>query len=188
MRLVIVALLVVTLSGSRAAAASPGETLAPPKPSALAARIVAAVDSAHVESAGRLQTLYGLPINGPDTDGGRLACARVVAAVLRRAGVQLSAQTAGVGQLAGALSRWHAVTSEDEVRAGDVVIYRHVTNRSGSCTGGGSCHVVISVGGGRVFGNSSYDIPMFAKRGPQRHYRLWLSLAGYRFKSAYRAP
>ena len=170
--------------------AAPGSGKATPISSeaALPAKIIAAIDAAQVQRSGRLEVLYGLPINGADTDGGRLACARVVAAILRQAGVALSPQTAGVSQLESALSRWHSVSAENDVRAGDVVIYRHVLNRNGSCNGGGSCHVVISVGGSRVFGNSSYDLPLFAKRGPQQHYRTWLHLAGYRFKAAYRAP
>lgn len=149
---------------------------------------MAAIDAARVQRTGRLELLYGLPINGADTDGGRLACARVVTAILRQAGIALSPQTAGVAQLESALSHWHSVSAENDVRAGDVVIYRHILNRAASCTGGGSCHVVISVGGSRVFGNSSYDLPLFAKRGPQQHYRAWLHLAGYRFKVAYRPP
>lgn len=157
------------------------------KAAALPAKIIAAIDTAQVRHAGRLEMLYGLPINGADTDGGRLACARVVTAILRQAGVALSPQTAGVAQLESALSHWSSITAEDDVRAGDVVIYRHILNRNASCTGGGSCHVVISVGGSRVFGNSSYDLPLFARRGPQQHYRAWLHLAGYRFKVAYRA-
>lgn len=183
MRLTALVLSILVSASASAAGAAPTDKLA-----ALPARILAAIDTAQVKRAGRLELLYGLPINGPDTDGGRLACARVVTAILRQAGVALAPQTASVAQVESALSRWHPVTAEDEVRAGDVVIYRNILNRNGACTGGGSCHVVISVGGSRVFGNSSYDLPLLGKRGPQQHYRTWLHLAGYRFKAAYRAP
>ena len=186
--LVSVLLPVLVHAGSAEAAPESGRAMPTLKAAALPAKIIAAIDAAQVQRAGRLELLYGLPINAADTDGGRLACARVVTAILRQAGVALSPQTAGVAQLASALSHWHSVTAEDDVRAGDVVIYRHILNRNASCTGGGSCHVVISVGGSRVFGNSSYDLPLFSKRGPQQHYRAWLHLAGYRFKVAYRAP
>lgn len=178
----------VLLSISLRAMADPAELAPVPKRASLTDKILSAVDSAKVEHIGTLQSLYGLPINGADTDRGRLACARVVAAVLRQAGVQLSAKTAGVAQVEDSLSTWHRVHREEDVRAGDIVIYRHRLSSSRSCTGGGSCHVVISMGGSRVFGNSSYDIPLFAKRGPEIHYRVWLALAGYEFKVAYRAP
>lgn len=188
MRLTALILSVLVSASSVDAAADFAAAAPTAAPSALPAKILAAIDASHVQRVGRLEVLYGLPINGADTSGGRLACARVVAAILRQAGVALSPQTAGVAQVESALSRWRRVTAEDDVRAGDVVIYRHILNRNDSCTGGGSCHVVISVGGSRVFGNSSYDLPLFAKRGPQQHYRAWLHLAGYRFKRAYRAP
>jgi hypothetical protein len=182
------ALAVVLLSCSLRAVARPAESAPAPKRESQTDRIMAAIESVRVEKSGSLRTLYGLPINGSDTDKGRLACARVVAAVLRQAGVPLSEKTASVAQVEDALSRWHRVSSEEDIRAGDVVIYRHMLSPSRVCTGGGTCHVVISMGGSRVFGNSSYDIPLFTKQGPQKHDRVWLTLAGYRFKVAYRAP
>lgn len=188
MRLTAFTVSALLIANSVAAAPGFGSATQKAEPAALPAKIIAAIDAAQVQRSGRREMLYGLPINGADTDGGRLACARVVTAVLRQAGIKLSPQIAGVAQLEGALSHWQPVTAEDEVRAGDVVIYRHILNRSTSCTGGGSCHIVISVGGSRVFGNSSYDLPVLGKRGPQQHYRMWLHLAGYRFKAAYRAP
>lgn len=188
MRWVTWTLVAVLLSRSLPATADTAQLVSAPKRSFLTDKILSSIQLAKVERAGTLQSLYGLPINGADTDRGRLACARVVAAVLRQAGVPLSAKTAGVAQVEDALSTWHRVHLEEDVRAGDVVIYRHRLNSSRACTGGGSCHVVISMGGSRVFGNSSYDIPLFAKRGPEVHYRAWLTLAGYEFKVAYRAP
>jgi len=130
----------------------------------------------------------GAPDRAGAEPGAWLAKRGRAPAVLRQAGVQLPAKTAGVAQVEDSLSTWHRVHIEKDVRAGDIVIYRHRLSSSRSCTGGGSCHVVISVGGSRVFGNSSYDIPLFARRGPELHYRIWLTLAGYEFKVAYRAP
>src|SRR5262245_6496805 len=99
------AFVAVLLSSPLRATADPAESISAPKRASLTGQIMAAIESAKVERAGTLQTLYGLPINGADTDRGRLACARVVTAVLRHAGIPLSAKTAGVAQIEDALSR-----------------------------------------------------------------------------------
>ena len=92
MRWVTWTLVAVLLSLPLSATAETAQLASAPKRSFLTDKILSAIQLAKVERAGTLQSLYGLPINGADTDRGRLACARVVAAVLRHAGVPLSAR------------------------------------------------------------------------------------------------
>ena len=79
MRLTALVLSVLVSAGSVAAAPDSGKAASISSAAALPAKIIAAIDAAQVQRSGRLELLYGLPISGADTDGGRLACARVVA-------------------------------------------------------------------------------------------------------------
>jgi hypothetical protein len=155
----------------------------PAAPSSLAAAIDrAALETRRPENLrreGGKVLLYGQRTNGPDTRGGKLACAKVVSIVLREAGVKLEIQFGVVG-VEQALRKWQKVTDEDEVRPGDVVVWtsRLKGNRSRACTGGGTCHVGIRTSEGYFHNDPLGDSPTFGG----------LGLLGYRFKVAFRPP
>lgn len=133
----------------------------------------------HLRREGGKVLLYGQRTNGPDTKGGKLACAKVVSIVLREAGVKLDVQLGVVG-VEHALRRWERVTDEDQLRPGDVVVWtsRLKGNRSRACTGGGTCHVGIRTSDGFFHNDPLGDSPTFGG----------LALLGYRFKIAFRPP
>ena len=161
--------------------------LAAAPPSAGPASLAAAIDEAalatrrpeNLRRVGGKVLLYGQRTNGPDTEAGELACAKVVSIVLREAGVKLDVQLGVVG-VEQALRRWPKVTSEDDLRPGDVVVWtsRLKGNRSRACTGGGTCHVGIRTRDGDFHNDPLGDSPTFGG----------LGLLGYRFKVAFRPP
>lgn len=123
--------------------------------------------------------LYGQRTNGADTQGGSLACAKVVSIVLRQAGVNMGVEL-GVAGVERALGSWQRVTAERELRPGDVVVWtnRFRGNRNGACTGGGTCHVGIVTSDGYFHNDPLGDGPTFDG----------LGLLPFRFKVGFRPP
>lgn len=124
--------------------------------------------------------LYGVRTDGPDTNYGKWACAKVVSVVLKKAGVPIKIVT-GVASVESALRGWQRIEDERDVQPGDVVVWTHrfKGNRDGRCTGGGTCHVGIATTSGYFHNNPLGRKPIFGGTG------LW---ALYTFKVAFRPP
>ena len=123
--------------------------------------------------------LFGQRTNGPDTKHGKWACAKVVSIVLRQAGVDIDVLL-GVSGIERSLKPWRRVTSQDQLRPGDVVVWtnRFTGNDNGACTGKGTCHVGIFTTDGYFHNNPLGDSPTFDG----------LGLLGFSFKTAFRPP
>jgi hypothetical protein len=122
--------------------------------------------------------LYGIPTNGNDTKNGKLACAKVVSIILRKAGVRIPILL-GVSGIETKLSGWKTVSCSDSLKPGDLVIwkYRFKSNgnrRPGDC----SAHIGIYTEKGYFHNSPLSKKPVF--NGP--------SLLGFRFKYALRPP
>ena len=95
--------------------------------------------------------LYGYIIDDELTRYGRWSCATVVSTTLKAAGVRIGFKYS-VRKVERALGRWRKIRDVNSVRAGDVIVW----NKRGHdtvCSGGGDCHVGISLGGQRTFEN-----------------------------------
>ncbi len=123
--------------------------------------------------------LYGQQTNGADTRRGKWACAKVVSIVLRQGGARLDVQV-GVAGVEQALRGWRRIAREEDLRPGDVVVWvsRLKGNRSGACTGGGTCHIGIRTSAGYFHNDPLGDSPTFDGPG----------LLAYRFKVGLRPP
>lgn len=123
--------------------------------------------------------LYGVQTNGPDTQGGDLACAKVTTIVLRKAGA-VNEISLGVRNVEEALSRWEKITEEEDVLPGDVIFWvnRFKQRKDQKCTGGGNCHVGIVTEKGYFHNSPLTNAPTFNG----------ISLWAFKFKYAVRPP
>ena len=97
--------------------------------------------------------LYGMTYRDGLTQNGRLACARVVQIVLKKAGVPgFGGALYSVAQIQGKTRGWKTV-EYDDIEAGDIVFWKKA-GHDDKCTGGGDCHVGIAVGNGQSFDNN----------------------------------
>jgi len=97
--------------------------------------------------------LYGMTFRNGLTQNGRLACARVVQIVLKKAGVPgFGGALYGVRQIQNKTRSWKKV-SYDEIQPGDIIFWRKA-GQDETCSGGGDCHVGIAVGNGQSFDNN----------------------------------
>lgn len=125
---------------------------------------------------GKVWRLYGTDITS-ETEGGRLACARVASILLKRAGAGVSVVN-GVGSLERQLRGWTRLTSLSALEPGDVIVWtRRFADEE--CTGGGDCHVGIYWGSGLSYDN-------WGALGHPARYPVAPRL-GYSFSRAYRA-
>jgi hypothetical protein len=123
--------------------------------------------------------LYGIRTNGPDTQNGRLACAKVASIILKKAGV-IHKVVLGVRHVEAALKHWEKIQNEDDLEPGDVIVWvNRFTGRSDRrCTGNGNCHVGIVTAHGYFHNSPITSTPTFGG----------LSLLGFRFKVGLRPP
>jgi hypothetical protein len=123
--------------------------------------------------------LYGIRTNGPDTQNGRLACAKVATIILKQAGVT-NKVSLGVRHVEEALKLWKKIRNEDDLKPGDVIVWTNrFTGRSDErCTGGGNCHVGIVTENGYFHNSPITNTPTFGG----------VSLWGFRFKVGFRSP
>lgn len=121
--------------------------------------------------------LYGIRTNGPDTQHGRLACAKVATIILKKAGV-ISGVFLGVRHVEEQLKHWKKIKDEQDLEPGDVIVWiNRFTGRSdGRCTGGGNCHVGIVTVNGYFHNSPITATPTFGGA----------SLWGFRFKIGFR--
>lgn len=97
--------------------------------------------------------LYGEVFQDGLTKQGRLACARVVQIVLKKARVPgFSRPLYSVAQIQRKTKNWKKV-SYDDIQPGDIVFWRKA-GQDDVCSGGGDCHVGIAVGNGESFDNN----------------------------------
>lgn len=123
--------------------------------------------------------LYGIRTNGPDTQNGRLACAKVATIILKKAGAT-NKISLGVRHVEDALKHWEKIKNEDDLKPGDVIVWiNRFTGRSdGRCTGGGNCHIGIVTVNGYFHNSPITSTPTFGG----------ISLWGFRFKVGFRPP
>ena len=123
--------------------------------------------------------LYGVRTNGPDTKDGKLACAKVVTIILRKAGV-VEKYVLGVRHVEAALKDWQKVESRKALKPGDVVVWvnRFKGRDDQQCTGGGNCHVGILTENGYFHNSPIAKAPTFGG----------FSLFAFKFKMGYRSP
>lgn len=123
--------------------------------------------------------LYGTRTNGPDTQNGKWACAKVVTIILREAGV-LEKLSLGVRHVETALKDWQIITREDDLRPGDIIVWvnRFKGRKDRQCTGGGNCHVGVATDKGYFHNSPLGKAPVFGG----------ISLWGFKFKTGYRPP
>lgn len=97
--------------------------------------------------------LYGMTYRNGLTQNGRLACARVVQIVLKKAGVPgFGGALYSVAQIQRKTRSWKKV-NYDDIQPGDIVFWRKA-GQDEVCSGGGDCHVGIAVGNGQSFDNN----------------------------------
>ena len=96
--------------------------------------------------------LYGVHIDPTETEGGKWACARVTAAVLKRAGFTVPRKVPGgkglalaVWEVETSVDHWPKITRESDLAPGDVVIYESILPwKPDECREGkGACHVGV---------------------------------------------
>lgn len=123
--------------------------------------------------------LYGIRTNGPDTDNGRLACAKVATIILKKAGVT-NKVSLGVRHVEEELKHWKKIRNEDDLKPGDVIVWiNRLTGRTDErCTGGGNCHIGIVTENGYFHNSPITATPTFGGA----------SLWGFRFKVGFRPP
>jgi hypothetical protein len=123
--------------------------------------------------------LYGIRTNGPDTQNGQLACAKVVTIILKKAGVT-DKVFLGVRHVEETLKHWQKIDDEDRLKPGDVIVWINRFNgrADGRCTGGGNCHVGIVTDNGYFHNSPLTAAPAFGGA----------SLWGFRFKNGFRPP
>ena len=123
--------------------------------------------------------LYGIRTNGPDTLNGRLACAKVVTIILKKAGI-VDRHSLGVRHVEAALKDWEKVENRKDLKPGDIVVWvnRFKGRRDRRCTGGGNCHVGILTENGYFHNSPITNAPTFGG----------FSLLLLKFKMGYRPP
>ena len=123
--------------------------------------------------------LYGVRTNGPDTAGGRLACAKVATIALRKAGA-IDKIYLGVRHVEAELSHWQKIHKKSELKPGDVIVWVNRFNgrEDKRCTGYGNCHVGIVTKKGYFHNSPITDAPTYGG----------VSLLGFYFKVGFRAP
>jgi hypothetical protein len=123
--------------------------------------------------------LYGIRTNGPDTENGRLACAKVATIILKKAGVT-NKVSLGVRHVEEALKHWEKIYNEDDLKPGDVIVWlnRFTGREDERCTGGGNCHVGIVTDNGYFHNSPITGTPTFGG----------VSIWGFRFKVGFRPP
>ena len=96
---------------------------------------------------------YGERYSDATTANGRLACARVVQIVLKKARVPgFRRALYGVRQIEAKTRSWKKITNVREIKAGDVVFWRKA-GQDERCSGGGDCHVGVAVSGTQSLDN-----------------------------------
>ncbi len=138
-----------------------------------------ALDKANYSRRGTIVELYGIRTNGPDTQNGKLACAKVVTIVLQKAGI-VDRYTLGVRHVEAALKDWRKIESPKDLKPGDVVVWvnRFKGRQDQRCTGGGNCHVGILTENGYFHNSPITNSPTFGG----------FSLLAFKFKTGYRPP
>ena len=121
--------------------------------------------------------LFGVQTNGADTKNGKYGCAKVVSVTLRKAGIDIPI-TLGVAGIETRLNTWKKIREEDSLQPGDVVIWvsRFKGNKSGACTGGGTCHVGIKTEKGYFHNNPLGYQPIFGGLGLASGYKFKVGL------------
>jgi hypothetical protein len=116
--------------------------------------------------------LYGHIYASPVTENGRLACARVVQIILRKAGVPgFRRPLYGVSSIQYRTSGWKTV-GYDDIKPGDIVFWRKAGHDE-KCTGGGDCHVGIAVGNGQSLDTHSiWGTPTIQRIGWRLRWRF----------------
>lgn len=128
---------------------------------------------------GGVVKLYGTRTNGPDTDNGRLACAKVVTIVLKKTGA-IDKIRLGVRHVEADLKKWNKINREQDLKPGDVVVWMPLFAKKDGyrCTGGGDCHVGIVTNKGYFHNNPLTNKPTFGG------VALWF----LKFKTGFRPP
>jgi len=123
--------------------------------------------------------LYGIRTNGPDTNNGTLACAKVISIILKRAGA-INDILLCVGQIETALSNWKKIENENDLKPGDIIVWlnRHKGKKDKKCTSGGNCHIGVVTDKGYFHNSPLSHIPTFNG----------VPLGAYKFKIGYRPP